>query len=143
MNTTAPNAGLNPAQRRYYQAVKARLKCSHSFKKQVLASLRRSMAETPDADLAELEARFGTPEQFAQNIMENLEPEQFSKAHPGKLRAWIAAAILLVALLLGTLLYIRLTTGPLLYIVHEKTTIIDLGEGEWTLDNMPTPPPLD
>lgn len=64
------------AQRQYYRRVRRKLRCSFSLRKRILAELAQCIEEDSTLTVSALEQRFGTPEQFAQNVLAGLEPEE-------------------------------------------------------------------
>ena len=66
--------------RRYCRQVKHHLPCSGTVRKPILNQLRESvfsyLEEHSSADLKELYTHFGTPEDFASNVLENLDGKQ-------------------------------------------------------------------
>ena len=65
-----------PAQRQYCRNVKHQLRCPRALRKRILSELAQCIENEPGLTYAELEQRFGTPEQFAENVHVNMEPEQ-------------------------------------------------------------------
>lgn len=111
-------------QKAYFKEVKRRLKYSGRLRRQILDDLRSAMEESPEADRAELEKRFGTPQQFVQNIKENMDPEQLAKERTHRLKLVILVLALAAAVLGAGLAWFYVTDGVL--ILRTKTTIVYL-----------------
>lgn len=111
-------------QKKYFREVKRRLKCSGRLRRQILDNLKSAMEESPEADRAGLERRFGTPQQFVQNIKENMDPEQLAKERTHCLKIAILVLALAAAVLGAGLAWFCATDGVL--ILRTKTTIVYL-----------------
>lgn len=66
--------------RQYCRQVKHHLPCPSSVQKTILSQLEESvmsyLEEHPSADLQELCSHFGTPKDFAANVLENMDGKQ-------------------------------------------------------------------
>lgn len=113
-------------QKTYFKQVKRKLNYSRKLRRQILADLAAAIEDSPEADYAELERRFGTPTQFVQNIKDSLEPEQLAGEKTHHLKIAIAALLLLAVLLGAGLVWFYITDGVVIF--HTKTTIIHLPE---------------
>ena len=62
-------SSLNRSLKHYYRQIRSWLPCSRKLKKQILAQIESSISaylqEHPSADIAEIKARFGEPQQIA------------------------------------------------------------------------------
>lgn len=67
-------------QRRYYSDIKWHLHCGGKLRRQILSDLAAAIEDCPEIDRTGLERRFGTPEQFARNVKDSMEPEQLLQA---------------------------------------------------------------
>ena len=68
---------LNRSLKQYYRQVRRWLPCSRKLKKQILAQIESSISaylqEHPSADIAEIKARFGEPQQIAAAHVDELD----------------------------------------------------------------------
>lgn len=93
--------------RRYYKQVRRQLICSGKEKQKTIAYLQEGIADyldaNPQADMAQLQVQFGTPEYIAACSIKAMDTEGLSgKLHARKrICSWVAAAILAALLLLG------------------------------------------
>lgn len=122
----ATDADWTAQQKTYFKQVKRKLNYSRKLRRQILGDLAAAIEDSPEADYAELERRFGTPAQFVQNIKDGLEPEQLAQEKTHRLKIVIAALLLLAALLGAGLAWFYITDGVVIF--HTKTTIIHLPE---------------
>lgn len=113
-------------QQTYFREVKKHLHCSGKLRRQILDDLAAAMEDSPEADRAELERRFGTPVQFVQNIKDNLEPEQLAQERTHRLKIAVVVLVLIAAVLGAGLAWFYVTDGVL--ILRRKTTIVYLPE---------------
>ena len=125
----------------YCRQVKHCLSCPASVQKPILSQLEESvlsyLEEHPSADLQELFSHFGTPNDFAANVLENLDGKQLqTQLQHYRWRRIIAAIILGLALAYGVFYCARLTIN---HIFHPGYVII--GEAQEDEGPMPTSPP--
>lgn len=113
-------------QKEYFKQVKRKLNCSRKLRRQILEDLAAAIEDSPEADYAELERRFGTPDQFLQNIKDNMEPEQLAGEKTHHLKIVIVVLLLLAVLLGAGIAWFYVTDGVVIF--HTKTTIIYLPE---------------
>lgn len=94
------HTGWTTQQRMYFKDVRRSLRCSSKLRRQILAGLQSAIEDSPEASRAELESRFGTPSQFAQNVQSGMEPEQLAQARiqPFKYSLIVLAALLLLGI---------------------------------------------
>lgn len=97
----------NSALRHYYRQVRGQLICSGKEKRKTIAYLQEGIADyldaNPQADMAQIQGQFGTPEYIAACSIKAMDTEGLSeKLHARKrICSWVAAAILAALLLWG------------------------------------------
>lgn len=99
--------------RRYCKQVKRYLVCPKSIKQPVLEQLQESLflhlEANPTSTMTEIQASFGTPKQFAANVLEELDGEQLQKQlQRYRWRKIVAIAIIGLALAYTTFFCARL-----------------------------------
>lgn len=92
-------AGWKQEKKQYFREVKACLRCTGSLRRRILNEFAQTIESESELSRQDLEARFGTPQQFSANVSEGLEPEQ---AAPKNLW-WRAAAVLFMLMFVLTL----------------------------------------
>lgn len=99
--------------RRYCRAVGKRLPLPAAQRRQLLAGLREELTEAaPDcAELNALTARFGSPDETAQELLSGIAPERV-QAHQKRQRVRYLLAAVLAVLLIGgaALIYAQVMT---------------------------------
>ncbi len=122
------------AARRYLKRVKRRLICPYSQKKAFLSQLEDELflsgADSEDAGWDALVARFGTPENAADEFMSGLEP--FRQRRFLRRRCWVTAAVCAM-FALGM-------TASLLYALHYRNFLNNIHFVEaitWKSDTLP------
>ncbi len=128
--------------RQYCRQVKHCLSCPASIQKPILSQLEESvlfyLEEQPSANLQELCSHFGTPEDFAANVLENLDGKQLQT----QLRRYRWRKIILVAIFGLALGYVIFYCARLAinHIFHPGYVII--GEAQEYEGPIPTSPPI-
>ena len=127
--------------RQYCRQVKHHLPCPASVQKTILSQLEESvmsyLEEHPSADLQELFSHFGTPEDFAANVLENMDGKQLqAQMQRYRWRRILLASILALALGYGIFYCARLAID---YIFYPGYVIV--GEAQVTEGPIPTSPP--
>lgn len=134
--------------RRYCRQVKHHLPCSGTVRKPILDQLSESvfsyLEEHPSADLKVLYTHFGTPEDFAANVLENLDGKQLQgQMHRYHWRRVMGSVVLGLALTFGIFYCAGLTIDRLsvpapIIIEHPLSDSPDTIEGP-----VPSAPPID
>ncbi len=128
--------------RQYCRQVKHCLSCPASVQKPILSQLEESvlsyLEEHPSADLQELCSHFGAPEEFAANVLENLDGKQLqTQFQHYRWRRIILTAILALALGYGVFYCARLTINHIFYPGY-----VIIGEAQVDEGPIPTSPPI-
>lgn len=126
----------------YCRQVKHCLSCPASIQKPILSQLEESvlsyLEEHPSADLQELFSHFGTPEDFAANVLENLDGKQLqTQLQRYRWRRILLTVILGLALAYGVFYCARLTID---YIFYPGYVVI--GEAQEVEGPIPISPPI-
>ncbi len=111
-----PLSNCNVALKRYYRSIRNCLPSSRKLKAKVLAEIESNinayLLEEPSADIASIEARFGSPEQIAVAYVDELgTPELLKKFHIRKkiLTITISAIAIVLILWLGVVSWSAIT----------------------------------
>lgn len=128
--------------RQYCRQVKHCLSCPASVQKPIMNQLEESvlsyLEEHPSDDLQELFAHFGTPEDFAANVLENLDGKQlYTQLQHYRWRRILLTAILGLALGYGIFYCTRLAINW----IFEPGYVI-IGEAQEDVGPMPTSRPI-
>lgn len=129
------------ALRRYYRAIRKRLLCPARLRRRTLEQLQSGVEDFldahPGADMAQVTAHFGTPEQVADDVLSALEPRELRRYAR---RVHVVRAVV-VALLAGLLIWYA--TGCILKIVavNQEKVVIVIGPAQ-SVDSIP-PKPTD
>lgn len=93
------------ALRRYLRTVRGMLPCDRKQKRHILKELQCSvdafLAEHPDADLPQLQAHFGTPDQIAASYVDDLDTPALLRAMHARKRVITVAVATALAILLS------------------------------------------
>lgn len=98
---------LNAALRRYYRTIRSYLPCSNKLKRKVLNEIQGNvdayLIEFPDADIAQIEARFGTPQAIAAAYVNDMDTKEllYALRIRRKITTSITVCIMLFLLLWG------------------------------------------
>ena len=101
MNQTKPR--LN----RYYHQIRSYLPCSRRLKNHIMDEIRSNIAgfleENPGASLAQVEARFGTPQAIAAAYVDDMDTQELLKALHirQKITTIVAACVLIILMMWG------------------------------------------
>lgn len=132
---------LEKGLRRYYRAIRRRLICPRALRRQTLENLQSNVAEYleghPGAAMADIEAHFGTPESFANDVLCTLEPQEIRSYA----RKWKLVRILMVGAVAAALIW--LTAICILTIIdasREPPVVVTIGPAVET-DRMPIDEP--
>ncbi|MCD8189307.1 MAG: periplasmic heavy metal sensor [Clostridiales bacterium] len=103
---------MNEAATQYRRAVRKHLRCGRAAKQRLeehlTGLLNAFLEENPTPDRAALEAAFGTPEELAATLMEELTPEERGQWKKQKLAVRVVLVLLLAVVAvytIGTFIY--------------------------------------
>lgn len=103
----------NAAVRQYLREIRSWLPCSCRLKRGILDRIKNTIAdyleENPNANYAEIKARFGTPQQIASTYVDEMGTGELLRdlrIRKKILRCVAVAAMLIVALWVGVLTYL-------------------------------------
>ena len=132
---------LDKALRRYYRAIRKRLLCPARLRRRTLEQLQSGVEDFldahPGADMAQVTARFGTPEQVADDVLSALEPRELRRYAR---RVHVARAVV-AALLAGLVIWYGTICVLRLIFAYKKPEVIVIGPAQ-SVDSIP-PKPTD
>ena len=92
---------------RYYRQIRSYLPCSRRLKNHIMDEIRSNIAgfleENPGASLAQVEARFGTPQAIAAAYVDDMDTQELLKALHirQKITTIVTACVLIILLMWG------------------------------------------
>ena len=119
---------LEKGLRRYYRAIRRRLICPRALRRQTLENLQSNVAEYleghPGAAMADIEALFGTPESFANDVLCTLEPQEI-RSYTRKWR--LVRIVVLGAVAAGLIWFTAVCVIQAIYAYKEPPVVITIG----------------
>ena len=122
---------------RYYRQIRRQLSCTPERKRRIIEDIRSGvesfLEENPDADMAAVTARFGTPEQITEGYLNEMDTKEIQKQLRvrGKVIRAVAVAVVAALLMWGTAIVIALVNEFITadyHIVAEEINILEDGE---------------
>ena len=129
---------LEKGLRRYYRAIRRRLICPRALRRQTLENLQSNVAEYleghPGAAMADIEAHFGTPESFANDVLCTLEPQGI-RSYTRKWR--LVRIVVLGAVAAGLIWFTAVCILTIIDASREPPVVITIGPAE-KVSSMPS-----
>lgn len=119
---------------RYENALKKRLTCKGSIKKELIDKFRKSLADyledCPTPEMADLCNAFGPPEEMAKVLMEEVSAEEVARHRRWKTCLRVAVGLLTASLLLFAIYVFFCKQKPITY--YEEVSEFDTASTEPT-----------
>lgn len=129
---------LEKGLQRYYRAIRRRLICPRALRRQTLENLQSNVAEYleghPGAAMADIEAHFGTPESFANDVLCTLEPQEI-RSYTRKWR--LVRIVVLGAVAAGLIWFTAVCILTIIDASREPPVVITIGPAE-KVSSMPS-----
>ena len=129
---------LEKGLRRYYRAIRRRLICPRALRRQTLENLQSNVAEYleghPGAAMADIEAHFGTPESFANDVLCTLELQEI-RSYTRKWR--LVRIVVLGAVAAGLIWFTAVCILTIIDASREPPVVITIGPAE-KVSSMPS-----